>query len=161
MARASFLLLLTMVTVSSMGYAGVLRSGVYTFESTQSGTPSAVNAYGSCSYNFVGITFQEADENGGDRCVLVCIGGGSECCDWSAPSYPGDCDQLMDLADDASMDDVWDHMDDEIATGTHSGSYNSNIVVGSLTYYRTVSWSYNSSTGVCTATATCVEDDGQ
>lgn len=45
----------------------------------------------------------------------------------------------------------------QIASNTNSGSYNSNLVIVDLTYYRTVTWNYNSTTGERIVDVTVVE----
>lgn len=85
-----------------------------------------------------------------NRCELHCIGSDRIACTWdngfggSSLTNP----QLETVADDADVQHMTDHAIGQAEAGVFTGSYNSNLIVGSTTYYRTVTWNYNSTTQI-------------
>ncbi len=95
-------------------------------------------------------------------CELLCNSPGNQECSWSVGlencigcfdyiSSPG---SLFELGE---VQDLFDYAEDQIATSNYSGTHYANFVKNSMTYYRTVTWSYNSTNGQRDYTATVTE----
>ncbi len=152
---------LTFLWVTSVCNATVLRQHTYSSHATP-GSPSTARLFtaSSCSgvYQYVNV------ECYNNRCDLICYGSGNLCCNWAVGEsfchwcdyYVSDANSLYTLGDVNSM---IHYAEGQILNNTSSGSYSSNLVVGSLTYYRTVTWNYNTSTGERSVDVTVVESN--
>ncbi|MBX7155423.1 MAG: hypothetical protein U0Y96_03010 [Candidatus Kapaibacterium sp.] len=97
-----------------------------------------------------------------DRCALECWGEGEVWCKWFVPAggctngilNSGGSSSLFDIADAEAL---FEHGLDQVASDINSGTYNANWYVGSTTYYRSITWSYNTSTYVYDATVSITE----
>lgn len=73
-------------------------------------------------------------------CEIICIGGGTVDCSFTNPEIPcNDCGLFFRGLGQFMMN----YAQDQISNDNYSGSYNNNFINEVGTYYRTVSWIYN------------------
>ena len=82
---------------------------------------------------------------------LMCIDEGTLACDW--PSNSVNSTEW----DDWSMSDLQDHVYDQLELDDLEGSWNSNLIIGSKTIYRTVTWEWTASSELTKMTFTAYE----
>jgi hypothetical protein len=150
MSKLRFLFVIAVMGLAVAGSsATILRQRTYNSHA-EPGAPSTARVFtsSSCSGSYLLVNVECTN----DRCNLICEGSGSLCCNWSVgESYCHSCEyfvsnsgSLYTLGDVNSM--IY-FAEGQISSNVSSGTYSSNLVIGSLTYYRTVTWSYNTSTG--------------
>lgn len=111
------------------------------------------NPYHTCDYWRVLIS----DE--GDRYDLTCYGEGSSCCRWFDPNSSGNSyfEAPAGLFQLGQAQILFDYADAQVAAATYSGSYTANYVISGVTYYRNVTWSYNTSSHLRDAAVTITQ----
>lgn len=115
---------------------------------------------------------KEGDSNGYElvfvicgeaSCDLVCqVPGTLECDFWTALETGCEgCQSEQGLFGRSKAQDMFDYAEDQISSNNYSGTYYSNFVDihTSMKYYRTVVWSYNSSTEMKDIDVTITETD--
>lgn len=80
---------------------------------------------------------------------LRCEFPGGKACTWAnAGVGSSSLDPQETVAHEADVQQMTDHAIDQAEAGVYTGSYNSNLIVGTTTYYRTVTWDYNTTTEI-------------
>ena len=136
-----------------IGFSLSLSSATLNYQSSMTNTASASGApdFGD-GWESYGEVFIRCS---GDRCILECQSIGSLACTWNngfnAESIG--CVGLVgpnreDVANEADVQEMTDYAIDQAELSIFSGSYNSNLIVGSTVYYRTVTWDYDSTTKI-------------
>lgn len=102
------------------------------------------------TYTWVGI------ECSSTLCSLKCQGAGFLACKWENAAWCVNCEG--DLFEAADGQEMFDHALDQIDASVASGTYINNILPpGSTHYFRSITWSYNSSASEYTMTLTLTE----
>lgn len=146
-------LIVVLVACTWQASAGTTRHMDYTFHGKPANADQNSKLGG--AYNVVYITCEE------DYCALNCFGGGDEECSWWNAGNAGGFDVYItnpqSLYQLGNADALFSAAEAQIDNGTHSGSLNAHVIKNSTTYYRTVSWNYNSTTGERNYTASITE----
>ena len=143
------------IFANALALTAATRSETYTYHG-EPGSPSTAAMYG----ERVNVSYIDDEPNGSS---LNCFGAGNEICSWQ-DAYCSFCEEeSYNPFDDenslytlGAVDDLIKYAETQISNGTYSGTQYPNIIVGSTTYYRTVSWNYNTVNGRrdCTVTIT-------
>lgn len=101
---------------------------------------------GEGTYNIVAMICDDIE------CGITCIGGGNEACNLgnALDNCIGCIEYEGGLYSRGRGDEMVDHAHDEIDNGNHTGNWNDNFidVLAGLTYFRSVTWTYNTITEV-------------
>lgn len=92
-------------------------------------------------------------------CYLTCSGGGYMACSWNNALNGGTCIGCdEDFFTDGNGQEMFDYAVDQINASVTADTYINNILpTGTTHYFRSITWSYNSSVDVYTMTLTLTE----